>query len=101
MVPEVVGSIPIIRPKIIIINSAFTEALFIMYNLNMINKQIIISSITVLVGLGLLSFAFWGQPPVSRDPNIGAGILFLLGIVVAACGIVWLVVELIKAVHYR
>jgi hypothetical protein len=65
--------------------------------MNVINKQIVISGTTVLVGLGLLSFALWGQPPVSRDPNIGAGILFLLGIAVAAGGIVWLVVEIIKA----
>lgn len=60
------------------------------------STKLVIPIATVLFGLALFAFEMWGQPaPVSRDPNIGAGLIGLAGIAIAALGVIKIILELI------
>ncbi|GEM_PF-2849393 len=66
------------------------------------NKKLAILGFTALLGIALFAFEMWGQPaPVSRDPDIGAGLLGLLGIAIAAFGILGFILESVKSLKNR
>ncbi len=72
------------------------------YNLSMINKKLYTPGIIALAGIALLSFVMWEiSKPVSRDPNIGIGLIGLMSIGIIGCGVVWFTLELIKIIRHR
>jgi uncharacterized iron-regulated membrane protein len=62
------------------------------------NKKLIILGATALIGIGLFIYTMWSQAaPVTRDPDIGAGLIGLLAAAAGIFGILGFVLELINS----
>jgi hypothetical protein len=67
------------------------------YN-NQMKKKIVILGLGAVISFGLFMYTTWGQAaPVTRDPDIGGGLIGLAAIVVAIFSILGLALEFINS----
>lgn len=68
--------------------------------MNTKNTPYIVAGGVVFVGMALLIFNYWTAEPVTRDPNIGADLRQLLGVLMlvggAAAGFILVLIRLVK-----